>query len=236
MADRQDVTFTLITEGTIGVNVLKPHLKTTIQTLLQAKASQREMERVMGISRHATRAYQQRFATDAANWPGVATDPVALAAAQTAPPRPPAVVTAATSPCEPHREFIEAQLRLKRNAMPIYQDLVDQRGFAGHCNSVRRFVVKLRRKAPEQFDRRSFLLGEDAPTRVPGSERYRKPRLFVASLHYSRARLRCVVWISSQRAGPNCTSSRLCPAIEYLPGGGGTQTLLGSRVSGHASA
>ena len=32
---------------------------------------------------------------------------------------------------EPHRAFIEAQLRLGRNAMAIYQDLVDEHGFAG---------------------------------------------------------------------------------------------------------
>ena len=32
--------------------------------------------------------------------------------------------------CEPHRTFIEAQLRLKRYYMAIYQDLVDKHGFA----------------------------------------------------------------------------------------------------------
>ena len=186
---------------------MKPHLQTTIQTLLQANASQREIERVTGISRHTIRAYQKRFAAEAANCPGVATGPEAAPAAQTAPPRPPAAVPAATSLCEPHREFIEAQLRLRRNAMAIFQDLVDQHGFAGHYNSVKRFVAKLRYRAPEQFDRLSFLPGEEmqvdygegAPTRVPGTDRYRKPRLFVATLRYSRASFRCVVWSSSQQ-------------------------------------
>jgi hypothetical protein len=57
------------------VNVLKPHLQTTIQTLLEANASQREIERVTGIDRKTIRAYQKRFATAApANSPGVATD------------------------------------------------------------------------------------------------------------------------------------------------------------------
>ncbi len=50
----------------------------------------------------------------------------------------------ASSLCEPHREFIEAQLRLKRNAVAIFQDLVDTHGFAGQYNSVKRFVAKLR--------------------------------------------------------------------------------------------
>jgi transposase len=98
-------------------------------------------------------------------------------------------------------------LRLKRNATAIYQDLVDQHGFAGQYNSVKRFCAKLRHKEPEQFDRLSFLPGEEmqvdygegAPTRVPGSERYRKPRLFVATLRYSRASFRFVVWKSSHQ-------------------------------------
>ncbi len=41
--------------------------------------------------------------------------------------------------------------------------------------------------------------GEGSPTRVPGSERYRKPRLFVATLRYSRASVRRVVWKSGQQ-------------------------------------
>ncbi len=185
---------------------MKPHLQTTIWTLLQANASQREIERVTGISRHTIRAYQQRFAAEQSNCPGVATGSEAVAS-QIAPPRPPASLSVATSLCEPHREFIDAQLRLRRNAMAIYQDLVDHHGFAGQYNSVKRFVAKLRHKVPEQFDRLSFLPGEEmqvdygegAPTRVAGSERYRKPRLFVATLRYSRASFRCVVWKSSQR-------------------------------------
>jgi transposase len=185
-------------------------LQTTIWTLLQANASQREIERVTGISRHTIRTYQQRFAAERANCSGVAAGSEALAS-QTAPPRPaaPAVIAAplAASLCEPWSEFIQAQLRLKRNATAIYQDLVDQHGFAGQYNSVKRFVAKLRHKQPEQFDRLSFLPGEEmqvdygegAPTRVPGSERYRKPRLFVATLRYSRASFRCVVWKSGQQ-------------------------------------
>jgi len=38
-------------------------------------------------------------------------------------------VAAIRSACEPYRDWIEAQIRLGRNAMAIYQDLVDQHGF-----------------------------------------------------------------------------------------------------------
>lgn len=188
------------------MNVLKPHLQTTIWTLLAAGASQREIERVTGIDRKTIRTYQKRFVAVAANSPGVATDP----AAQVPPPRPPAAVTAiaavTASACEPHRGFIEAQLRLRRNGVAIYQDLVDQFGFTAAYGSVKRFVRQMRQREPEQFDRLEFLPGEEmqvdygqgAPTRVPGTDRYRKPRLFVATLRYSRRCFRRVVWGSSQ--------------------------------------
>ncbi len=189
------------------MNVLKPHLQTTIWTLLKGGATQREIERITGISRHTIRAYQQRFAADPANCPGVATD----FPSQTAPPWPPtsrpASLPLVTSKCEPHHAFIDAQLRLGRNATAIYQDLVDLQGFDGAYNSVKRFVAQLRHKEPEQFDRLSFAPGEEmqvdygegALTRVPGTERWRKPRLFVATLRYSRRSFRRVVWKSSQQ-------------------------------------
>jgi hypothetical protein len=63
-------------------------------------------------------------------------------------PRWPPKFPAATSLCEPHREFIEAQLRLGRNATAIYQDLVDQHGFAGAYNSVKRFCASCATRSP----------------------------------------------------------------------------------------
>ena len=136
---------------------MKPHLQTTIWTLLDAGASQREIERVTGIDRKTIRAYQKRFAAAvAANSPGVSTG----SRAQVPPPRPPAS-PATISACEPHRTFIEAQLRLRRNAMAIYQDLVDRFGFTAQYSSVKRFVRQLREREPEQFDRLEFLPGEE---------------------------------------------------------------------------
>jgi hypothetical protein len=63
----------------------------------------------------------------------------------------------------------------------------------------------LKRREPEQFDRLEFLPGEEvqvdygegAPTRHPTSSTYRKPRLFVMTLRYSRRSFRKVVWKSS---------------------------------------
>jgi hypothetical protein len=52
------------------------------------------------------------------------------------------------SACEPYREIIAEALARGRNAVAIWQDLVDDHGFAARYASVRRFVVKLRGSAP----------------------------------------------------------------------------------------
>lgn len=70
--------------GIHEVNVLKPHLQTTIWTLLRAGNTQREIERRTGISRHTIRAWAKRFEAqgdpppqppDDSNCPGVAVIP-----------------------------------------------------------------------------------------------------------------------------------------------------------------
>lgn len=104
--------------------------------------------------------------------------------------------------------WIEEQVRLQRNATAIYQDLVDRFGFSARYNSVKRFVRTLRRVDPEQFDRLEFAPGEEAqvdygegaPTRDPKTGLYRKPRLFIMTLRYSRRSFRRVIWKSSQQS------------------------------------
>ncbi len=128
------------------------------------------------------------------------------------PPRPPAdsvdqghLPFHARSACEPHRQWIEEQVRLGRNAMAIYQDLVERFSFEHKYNSVKRFVRHLKRKDPKQFDRLEFLPGEEAQvdygqgalTKGP-SGKYKRPRLFVMTLKYSGRSFRKVVWKSSQ--------------------------------------
>ncbi len=184
------------------MNVLKPHLQTTIATLLASNTSHRQIERVTGIDRKTIRTYAKRIEEIQANSSGVATG----TPDQIPPPRPPAQAKLTSSICEPYRTFIEVQLRFKRNYTAIYQDLVDTHGFTGAYNAVKRFAGGLCKTEPEQFDRLEFAPGEEAQvdygegalTRVPGSERYRKPRLFVMTLRYSRRSFRRVVWKSSQ--------------------------------------
>src|SRR5207247_2360437 len=63
------------------------------------------------------------------------------------PPFPPGRAPSASA-CEPYRELIAEALDRGRNARAIWQDLVDDHGFAGGYASVRRFVVRLRGATP----------------------------------------------------------------------------------------
>src|ERR1700736_1997975 len=125
---------------------------------------------------------------------------------QNPPPRPPAPQPVATpSACEIHRDWIESQVALGRNAMSIYQDLVERFGFPTRYNPVKPFVAALKAREPERFDVLDALPGEEAqvdfglgaPTRLAHG-RYRRPNLFVMTLKYSGKSFRKVVWKADQ--------------------------------------
>lgn len=96
-------------------------------------------------------------------------------------------------------------MSLGRNAVNIFQDLVESHGFAHQYNSVKRFVATLKARAPERFDVLEFLpreeaqvdYGQGAPTWItPG--KYQRPYLFVMTLKYSGKSFRTVVWNTDQ--------------------------------------
>ena len=199
------------------MNVLKPGLQATIKTLLSKGVSQREIERKTGIDRKTIRRYAESFNLAAPQEGEDSKSPtgqyVATGSgepgAQNPPPRPPGqevkMPKHARSACEEHREWIEKQLRLGRNGMAIYQDLVELFGFTHRYNSVKRFVRGLRKKDPQQFDRLEFLMGEEAQVdygqgalTLHSNGRYRRPRLFVMTLKYSGRAFRKTVWKSSK--------------------------------------
>src|SRR5258708_5687710 len=70
--------------------------------------------------------------------------------------RPVATRAPSASACEPYRELIVEALGRGRNAVAIWQDLVDDHGFAARYASVRRFVLTPRGAAPA-----------DAPVVIP---------------------------------------------------------------------
>ena len=112
------------------------------------------------------------------------------------------------SACEAYREAIEGGLARGRNAKAIWQDLVDAYGFAGGYQSAKRFVRKLRGKtSPEACAVIETSPGEEAQVdygagpmvRDPLSGKYRRTRLFVLTLGYSRKSVRLLVFKSSSQ-------------------------------------
>jgi transposase len=110
------------------------------------------------------------------------------------------------SACEVFREEIEHALTLRRNAMAIWQDLVDEQGFQAGYASVKRFVGKLRGSEPVEArvvittapgEEAQVDYGEGPMVRDPQTGKYRRTRLFAMTLAYSRKSVRLLVWRSS---------------------------------------
>jgi transposase len=110
--------------------------------------------------------------------------------------------------CEAFRAAIEVGLSRGRNAMAIWQDLVADQGFSGAYGSVKRFVRKLQGNQPIEARAVIFTApGEEAQVdygtgpmvRDPESGKYRRTRLFVMTLGYSRKCVRLLTFRSSAR-------------------------------------
>jgi transposase len=120
--------------------------------------------------------------------------------------RPAATRAPSASACEPYRELITEALGRGRNAVAIWQDLVDDHGFTARYASVRRFVLKLRgataaearvviTTAPGEEGQVDY--GEGPMVRDVATGKYRRTRLFVFTLGCSRKAVRLLVWKSS---------------------------------------
>ena len=182
--------------------MLNEELRRTIETLMKRGTSVREIARTTGVSRNTISALR-RGAREAG-----ATVARAEVASETSccPPNPVPVDSPTDSVCEPHRKWIEVQLRLRRNAQSIYQDLVEIHGFPHKYSSVKRFVRKLKTRDPKQFDVLEFMPAEEAQVdygqgalTLHESGRYRRPYLFVMTLAYSGKAFRKVVWKTNQQ-------------------------------------
>ena len=119
----------------------------------------------------------------------------------TDPGRPPGRAPSASA-CEPYRELIAEALDRGRNAMAIWQDLVDDHGFAARYASVRRFVLALRGSSPAEArvvittaigEEGQVDYGEGPMVRDASTGKYRRVRLFVLTLGYSRKCVRLLM-------------------------------------------
>jgi len=120
----------------------------------------------------------------------------------------PATSPITASACEPYRETIELWLSRGRNATAIWQDLVDQHGYSGGYQTVKRFARNLRgAHSPQAVGIILTAPGEEAQVdygtgpmvRDEKSGKYRRTRLFVLTLGYSRKSVRLLVFRSSSQ-------------------------------------
>src|SRR5437667_910133 len=200
-------------------NILSNAKKQQVIALGQLGWTLRRIEAATGVRRETAGAYL-KAAGLAVRPPGrwghppanpakeVSTDFSTPARAPLAPPAwPPGPQRApAASACSPYCELIELALARGRDAMAIWRDLVDDHGFPAQYASVRRFVVKLR--GPRVAEAHPVIVtapGKEAPVaygdgpmvRHPGTGKYRRTRLFVFTLGYSRKSVRLLTFASS---------------------------------------
>jgi len=201
-------------------NVLKTERQEEVRALGRLGWSLRRIQLVTGVHRETVREYLTA-AGIAVREPrrrrppsGLPSKPASEVTTDPGRPKPASGVTAdpdrprQPSRCELHREFIESSVRRGRNATAIWQDLVDQHGFGGSYQSVKRFVRRLLpAEDPIAHPRIETAPGVEAQVdygdgplvRHPESGKYRRTRLFAMTLGFSRKAVFLLTWKSSSR-------------------------------------
>jgi transposase len=187
-------------------NVLKMEKQQQIQALTRLGWRDRAISRETGVNRETVARYRKQVE----NQPEVPTDPEP-ATGQNVPevpadflvpdsqnqPKvpadlPPAPVTN-SSAIQPYAETVRSFFLQRLTAQRIYQDLVEQHGFKGSYDSVKRYVRKLRKKLKHFSERLPHLPGREAQVdfgkatcRVKIDGKYRRPWLFKMTLSCSK--------------------------------------------------
>src|SRR5881397_747640 len=197
-------------------NVLSTDKKQQVISLGKLGWSLRHIEEATGVRRETASVYLKAagVAVCLPGWgrrapakPAIVT-PDFFAPFSQKPDAPSAPSPPSASVCEEYRELIEQGLARGRNGKAIWQDLVSDHGFVGDYQAVKRFVRKLR--GPQRPEAVGIILtapGEEAQVdygsgpmvRAPKTGKYRRTRLFVLTLGYSRKSVRLLVWRSSTR-------------------------------------
>ena len=202
-------------------NILSDDKRQEVLALGRLGWTLRRIERATGVRRETAGAYL-KAAGLAVQAPGRWGHPAAKPAIEVStdsgalPPGISSPLSAATPPgrapaasaCEPYRELIEAALGRGRDAMAIWRDLVDDHGFPAQYASVRRFVITLRGQRPAEAhpvivtapgEEGQVDYGDGPMVRHPDTGKYRRTRLFVFTLGYSRKSVRLLTFTSSTR-------------------------------------
>jgi transposase len=193
-------------------NVLDTHRQQQVVALGRLGWPLRRIERETGVRRETVSDYLKAagIAVRGRGRPGEGKGKPAISGevstdSLSAPWPPPPTRAPQASACEPYRDRIEAALQRGRNAMAIWQDLVED-GFPARYASVRRFVRQLRGSTPPEArvvittsvgEESQVDYGDGPMVRHPHTGKYRRTRLFVLTLAYSRKAVRLLIWHSS---------------------------------------
>jgi transposase len=193
-------------------NVLDPQTQQQILALGRLGWTLRRIEAATQVRRETASAYLKAAGIPvrgrggrATVWPPAKPATTGEVSTDPTPPAPPGRAPSASA-CEPYRELVAEALGRGRNARAIWQDLVDDHGFAGGYTSVRRFVLHLRGATPVEArvvittapgEEGQVDYGEGPMVREAATGKYRRTRLFVFTLGFSRKAVRLLVWRSS---------------------------------------
>ena len=142
-------------------NRIKVAIASSIQVLRQQGWSYRRIAQALGVHRETVARY--------VHLAGEGSKPasnLSPGSGSPDPPKPakpvPRHVSGPESLCEPYRQIILEKLDQGLTAKRIWQDLVEERGFAGRYASVKRFVHRLGKTLPLPFRRMESAPGEEA--------------------------------------------------------------------------
>jgi transposase len=183
-------------------NVLKVSIQTTIFSLADRGWSQRRIALELGINRETVGRYLG-LAKPANSITGIEDradrkPAISITGNAENTESKPAISTAGRSAgrksqCDPLSEVIAAKVDDGLSAQRIYQDLVEQNGFKDSCQSVRRFVRRLKMTQPQRVWRMEGRPGEevqvDFGVGAPIEDEATRPRrswVFRMVLSYSR--------------------------------------------------
>jgi transposase len=196
-------------------NVLDPHKQQQVVALGRLGWSLRRIEQATGVRRETVSGYLRTAGVEVrgrgrprADAPAVPSEATAKPAISSAGVSTDATASRSpsTSACLPYRELITEATGRGRNARAIWQDLVDDHGFTAGYASVRRFVGRLRGASTQAArvvivtapgEEAQVDYGEGPMVRPPDGGKYRRMRLFVLTLGYSRKAVYLLTWQSS---------------------------------------
>ena len=182
-------------------NVLKVNHQEAIRSLHEKRWSNRRIARELGINRRTVSRYTSKCATISTAGSEAATEAkCAISTAGISADAEPKCAISTTgnwagrkSQCEPMAERIAVKVEHGLSAQRIYQDLVEEAGFAGSYESVKRYVGRMKATQPGRVWRMECQPGEEmqvdfglgAP--IEGDNgKWRRSWVFRVVLSYSR--------------------------------------------------